>query len=87
VVCGFEVVACESVPDGPAPAEESGGGKGGHARWDGVDEARVPYCAGGEGALVEIGLAVLFWCFGADGDINWAAGGTFAAGAVDLPNN
>jgi hypothetical protein len=84
VVSGFEIVACEGVPDGPAAAEERRGVEGGHAGWDGVDEAGVPDCAGGEGALVEIGLAVLFWCFGADGDIARSACWAFATGAVDL---
>ena len=69
VVCGFEIVACEGVPDSPATAEERRGVEGGHAGWDGVDEARVPYCTSGEGTLVKVGLAVLFWCFGADGDV------------------
>jgi hypothetical protein len=84
VACGFEIVACEGYTDGPAAAEERGGVEGGDAGWDGVDEAGVPDCAGGEGALVEVCLTVLFWCFGADGYVARTACWTFAAGAVDL---
>jgi hypothetical protein len=76
----------KGVPDGPAAAEEWGGVERGHAGWDGVYKAGVPHRTGGEGSLVEIGLAVLFWCFGADGDVAGSACWAFAAGAVDLYN-
>jgi hypothetical protein len=79
VVCGFEIVTCEGVPHGPATSDERRGVEGGHAGWDGVDETGVPHRTGGKGALVEIGLAVLFWCFRTDGDVARAACRTLAA--------